>query len=155
MSRFWRPETGFFLCLWLFLLVAGQSKLLRDPGTFWHTVCGEKMLTSGELIRTDPFTFTMAGQPWLPHQWLGECLMALLHRIDGFDTLLLTTATILAGLYTWLAHRLLRSGLHWSLTALLVVLVLAASASHFHARPHLATMVFLGVTFASLCDFEA
>src|SRR5947209_6338354 len=38
---------------------------------------------------------------------------------------------------------------------LLVAVVVAASASHFHARPHLATIVFLGLTLAYLCDFEA
>lgn len=158
LRRFWRPATGFFLVLWLFLLLVGQTRLLRDPGTFWHTVLGEKMLTTGQLVRGDPFSFTFNDaqqHPWIPHQWLGECLMAVLHRIDGLDTLLLATATILAGLYAWLAHRLVRAGLHWAIAAVIVILVLAASSSHFHARPHLATIVFLGTTFAFLCDFEA
>lgn len=157
LSRFWRPETGIFLCLWLYLLAAGQTKLLRDPGTFWHTVLGQKMLTTGQLVRGDPFCFAEGRdkENWIPHQWLGECLMALLHRIDGLDTLVLATATILAAVYAWLAHRLIRHGLHWSLAALLVFVVVGASASHFHARPHLATIAFLGLTFARLCDFEA
>jgi hypothetical protein len=157
LSRFWRPETGIFLCLWLYLLLAGQTRLLRDPGTFWHTVLGEKMLSSGQLVHGDPFCFTdpPGKAEWIPHQWLGECLMALLHRIDGLDSLVLATATILASLYTWLAHRLIRSGLHWSLAGLVIVFVVAASASHFHARTHLATIAFLGISFAWLCDFEA
>jgi hypothetical protein len=157
LRRFWRPETGFFLAIWLFLLLVGQTRLLRDPGTFWHTVAGEKMLTEKQLIRGDPFGFTAqdADHPWIPHQWFGECLMALLHRIDGLDTLLLAAATILAGLYAWLARRLVRAGLHWVVAAVIVVGVLSASSSHFHARPHLATIVFLGTTFAFLIDFEA
>jgi len=155
LRRFWRPETGIFLLLWLYLLLAGQSRLLRDPGTLWHTVVGEKMLSSGQLVREDPFSFTFGGKPWIPHQWLAEILMALLHRFDGLDTLLLATATILAATYTWLAHRLIRAGLHWSLTGLVVVLVVAASASHMHARPHIATIAFLGITYAWLIDYEA
>src|SRR5262249_53917860 len=157
LFRFWRPETGIFLCLWLYLLLAGQTRLLRDPGTFWHTILGEKMLSSGQLIHGDPFCFTdpPTKATWIPHQWLRERLIALLPRIAGLDSLVLATATILAFLYTWLAHRLIRSGLHWSLAGLLVVFVVAASASHFHARPHLATIVFFGVTFAWLSDFEA
>jgi hypothetical protein len=158
LRRFARPETGFFFALWVYLLLVGQSRLLRDPGTFWHTRLGEIMLSSGHLVHGDPFGFTFndpTAHPWIPHQWLGECLMALLHRIDGLDTLLLTTATILAALYTWLAYRLLRAGLHWAVAAVVVVLVVGASASHFHARSHLATIVFLGTTMAFLCDYEA
>ena len=104
---------------------------------------------------TDSFSFTCYGHPWIPHQWLGECLMAILDRIGGLDTLLLATATVLACLYTWLAHRLLRSGLHWLPTVLVTMLTVAASANHLHVRPHISTIVFSGLTFGWLCDFEA
>jgi hypothetical protein len=154
-QKYWRTETGFFLAIWSVLMVGGRSRFFQDPGTFWHTVVGGQMLDTKQLIYRDTFSFTFAGQPWSPHQWLGECLMALLHRVDGLDTLLLATVTILAGLYTWLAGRLLRSGLHWSLAAVVVGLTVAASSSHFHIRPHLATIVFMGCTFGYLCDFEA
>lgn len=155
MKKFFRPETCLFLCLWSFLMIGGRSKFFQDPGTFWHTVVGRQMLATGGLIYRDSFSFTFAGQRWSPHQWLGECLMALLHQADELDTLLLATVTILASLYTWLALRLVRQGLHWSLAALLVGLVIAASSSHFHVRPHIGTIVFMGLTYSFLCDFEA
>ncbi|HEV3261104.1 MAG TPA: hypothetical protein VG013_29905 [Gemmataceae bacterium] len=155
LKRYWRPETGIFLGLWLGLMVAGRSGLFHDPGTFWHTVVGERLLSSRRLIYTDSFSFTFAGRPWIPHQWLGECLMALVHRLDGLDSLLLASVTVLAALYTWAAHRMIRSGLHWSLAAVLVGVTVAASSSHFHVRPHLGTIVFMGCTIAFLCDFEA
>jgi hypothetical protein len=154
LKRFWRPETGIYLLIWLGLLVGGRSRLFRDPGTFWHTRAGELMLTTGHLLHEDPFSYTFAHERWIPFQWLGECVMALVHRLDGLDSLLLATVTLLAGLYTWVAHRLLRSGLHWSLTLVAILLVLAASASHFHVRPHLITIVLLGWTVARLVDFE-
>jgi hypothetical protein len=155
LRHWWRAETGIFLGLWLLLLAGGQSKFLQDPGTFWHTVVGEKMLTTHQLIYQDTYSFTFAGREWSPHQWLGECLMALLHRVDGLDTLLLATVTILAALYTWVAHRLMQAGLHWSLAAVGVGLTIAASSSHFHIRSHIATIVGMAVTFAYLIDFEA
>ena len=155
LKRLWRPETGLFLAVWLVLLAGGRSRFLRDPGTFWHTVVGERILTSGEFIDRDPFSYTFAGTPWVPYQWLGEVGMAGLHRFGKLDALLLATVTILAGLFAWLGTRLMRAGLHWSLAASLVALALAASASHFHVRPHVLTLVFLGITFAALCDCEA
>lgn len=152
--RLIRPETVLFIVLWLGFLLGGQSRLFRDPGTFWHMVVGDRICTTGEMIWTDPFTFTFHNQPWIAHQWLGECLMALAHRLGGLDTLLWLSATCLAALYTWIGVRLMRTGLHWSLTATLLGLALAASASHFHVRPHLATIVLLALTFAKLCDLE-
>jgi hypothetical protein len=81
--------------------------------------------------------------------------MAVVHRFGQLDGLLLVTATLVAGLYTWAAVRLIRAGLHWLLALLIMALGLAASTFHLHPRPHLATLVLLGWMFAWLCDFEA
>lgn len=157
-DRCWRPETGIFLAIWLALMVGGRSRLFRDPGTFWHTKVGQQLLESRQFIDHDPFSFTaeqlFPGGSWVPQQWLGECLMALIHRVQGWDSLLLATVTLLAALYTWVAHRLIRAGLHWALAASLTALAVAAGASHFHARPHLTTLVFFALTCAFLNDFE-
>lgn len=155
MQRFWRPETGIFLGFWLAMMTVGQSRLFRDPGTFWHTHMGEQMLASGQLIHSDTFSFTFGGTPWIPHQWLGECLMAILHRLGGLDALLLAIITVLAATYTWMASRMIRAGLHWTATVFLMILVVGASSHHFHVRPHIATIAFVGLTYAFLCDFEA
>jgi hypothetical protein len=155
LKRFWRAETGIFLGIWLFLMVGGRSQMFRDPGTFWHTIVGRRILSCRCFIDTDPFSFTFGGRPWVPYEWLGECLMAVLDGFGGLDTLLLATATVLACLYTWLAHRLLRSGLHWLPATFLVMLTVAASANHLHVRPHIGTIVFFGLTYGWLCDFES
>ena len=44
VRRFWRAETGFYIGIWLFFTVMGRSRLFRDPGTFWHTVAGRRIL---------------------------------------------------------------------------------------------------------------
>src|SRR3989442_1130367 len=125
LRKFWRPETCIFLVVWLVLMVSGRSRFFHDPGTFWHTVVGDQILSSGRVMDTDPFSFTFAGQPWVAYEWLGECVMSLVHRLDGFDSLLLATVTLLAGLYTWAAHRLIRSCLHCLLAGMLIALTIA------------------------------
>src|SRR5216683_1662865 len=112
LQAFWCPETGIFLAIWLVLMVGGRTRLFRDPGTFWHTVVGERILSTGEFLDHDPFSYTFGGQPWTPYEWLGECAMALIHRVDGFDSLLLAATVGIAALFTWAGHRLLRVGLH-------------------------------------------
>src|SRR5262249_55512367 len=61
----------------------------------------------------------------------------------------------IAGLFTWIAHRLLRRGVHPQVAVLLAMLGLLASAYHLHPRPHLATIILVGWTFARLLDFDA
>lgn len=154
LKQYWNIQTAFFICLWFWLLIAAEKKLFRDPGIFWHVVVGENILATGQFPHTDSFSFTAAGKPWIARQWLGECAMALLHRMSGFDGLLLGTVTLLACFYTWLANRFLRAGVPGWLAILLAVLAMKTSYYHLHPRPALLTNVFLGWTFARLCDFE-
>ena len=145
-----------FLVLWVCLLLAGRSAMLRDPGSFWHVAAGQRMLAAGQVLRDDPFSFTRGGQPWVADQWLAECGMAAVHAVAGWDGLLLLTAALLAAIYAWIAARLLQSGLHWLPTGLLLALILLVGSPQFHVRPLVLTRSgCLAVTFAWLVDVEA
>ncbi len=144
-----------FLLIWLALLWAGREKMLRDPGTFWHTVVGQKIIQSGKLIHIDPFSFSQEGQTWIAQQWLGECVMAVVHACAGLDGLLLLSATLLAALFAGLARRLVRSGLPWPAVAILLLLAIAASSHHFLVRPHLATIALMALCYGILCDVDS
>jgi hypothetical protein len=146
------PGPVLFLFFWLGML-AGSSRFLRDPGQFWHTRTGEILLTEGFFNR-DRFTFTFADEKWIPHQWLGEVIMARLYRVGRFDTLLVVTVGILAALYSWLGSKFIRTGLHPIFVIVLILLALAAASTHFHVRPHLFTMVGMAVTMHTLIEFE-
>src|SRR4051794_32482381 len=126
MRNYWRAETRPFLRILLALMVGGGGRLFRAPGTFWHTVMGQRMVASRHLIDADPFSFTFGGRPWVPYEWLAEIAMALVHALGGLDGLLLATVTVLAGLYTWAAHRLIVGGLHWLPATLILVLMISA-----------------------------
>ncbi|MFI5331794.1 MAG: hypothetical protein ACHQ2F_12300 [Desulfobaccales bacterium] len=155
MKKFFRPESVVFLAIWVLLILFGRVNLFRDPGTFWHTVVGRQILASHHFPTVDIYSFTFHGLPWTAHEWLPECLMGLVYGGFGFDGLLCLTAAALAGFYAWVFSRLWRSGLGLPLASLLLALVLAASAHHFHVRPHILSIIFLGLTFAWLGDFEA
>ncbi len=148
------PVPPLFLGIWLLLMIGGREKFLRDPGMFWHTTVGDKLLAEG-YFTGDPFSFTRPGARWVPHQWLGEVGMSLAHRIAGFDTYLLLASSLLAALFTWLATRLLRTGLHPAPAVLVVLAALATGALQFHVRPLLLTFVLTAVVAAALCSFEA
>jgi hypothetical protein len=144
-----------FLLIWLSLLCTGRSAMLQDPGSFWHVVAGDRMLATRGVPREDPYSFTFTGRPWVADQWLAECCMAAVHRVAGWDGLLLLTASLLTALYTWLGIRLLRSGLHLLPAGLLLALALRAGSIQFHVRPLVVSIGLLAVTFAWLVDIEA
>lgn len=143
-----------FVAFWLGLSLASADRFLRDPGTFWHVATGEKIL-HGDFVNTDPYTFTHAGEWWIPYQWLGEVVMAVAHRVSGFDAVLSLAVVTVAGLYAWLTTRMLRTGLHPVFGVGFVLLALAAAASHFHARPLLFSTVSMAVTMFAICQYDA
>ena len=96
-------------------MLAGRSAMFRDPGTFWHVVVGENIISTRQVPREDLYSFTFHGQPWISDYWLAEIAMATIHRMAGWDGLLTVTAAILAGIYSFIAIRLSRAGIHWLL----------------------------------------
>ncbi len=154
MSRWWRAEVGIFLVLWGLLLVSLRTHPFSDPGALWHIKVGESILAHQDFMRTDPFTYTFAGQAWLPQQWLAECGMAILHDVGGLDLMHLAMVTGLAVCFAWISRRLLEAGLGVPLAVGITCMGMYVAAYHFFMRPHLWTMVFLAWTVGCLVDFE-
>jgi hypothetical protein len=155
LRRLWSAEAGFFLAVWLGLMLVGRSTLLRDPGTFWHVVLGRQILTTGQFPRTDAFSFTFSGRPSIADQWLAEVVMAAIHRAAEWDGLLLATSALLAAAYAWIGGRLVRSGLHVVPAVLVLAVVLMTSSHNFHARPLVVTILFQAWVVGLLVDVEA
>ena len=57
---------------------------MRAIDLAYHVGSGETMLTTGGLLRTDPYTFTHAGEPWINQQWGAQLVLAAGHRIAGW-----------------------------------------------------------------------
>jgi hypothetical protein len=64
---------------------------------------GNIMLDTHRVLRTDLFTFTESGRPWLNQQWGGEILLALLFRAGGWAVIDLARAVIVATSF-WLLY---------------------------------------------------
>lgn len=80
------------------LLGVTVAKGLQDADSFWHLVAGHVIVESGEVPSTDPFSFTHAGQPWTPHEWLSEVLMYALDAAVGVTGSLVAFGVIVAAI---------------------------------------------------------
>ncbi len=90
------------------LLALGQrTMLLNDPDTYMHIAAGRWMLANGGLPIHDPFSHSMAGAPWLPHEWLAEIVFAVTYDRAGWAGLVLVTVLPFAWAMAWLTRRVL------------------------------------------------
>ncbi len=142
-----------FLFYWFLFLIVFRSQPFSDPGALWHIRVGDVIFERG-FPHTDPFTWSYAGQRWIPQQWGAECIMSLLHRIGGFDALLAAMGALMAGMATWLTKRFMEGGLHWMPAVALVSLGMAVAGFHFYLRPHMATIVLMAVVMAWIVDVD-
>jgi hypothetical protein len=127
-------------CLFLF---QGYQKLFRDSDAGWHIRTGEAILSTGVLPRTDPYSFTRAGQPWFAWEWMADVAAGAVHRAAGLSGVaLFYAAAIAAGVWLWFR-------LHWALqgdfllACAMASLLLSTCNLHWLARPHVLSWLFL------------
>jgi len=88
-----------FYSLFLF---GGYRAFFHDSDAGWHIRAGEQILRTGELPRTDPFSFTAAAKPWFAWEWLADAAVGAIHRYSGLAGVALFYATVLAaGVWLW------------------------------------------------------
>jgi hypothetical protein len=142
----WLPTFGFFLFLgielWMF---AKPARIFEDPSVGRHLRTAEYIVETGRVPRTDPLSFTSAGQPWIDFEWAFEATLGELYRAGGLPLVCafcyaLFGATVL-GVYRTLLH----SGFSLSVVLLYTGVAFLTLQLHFSARPVLFTYLFLAL----------
>ena len=64
------------------------SFVTADPDLWGHIKFGEDIWRAKGLVRTDPYSFTAYGQPWINHEWLAELIFFATYRYLGDSGLL-------------------------------------------------------------------
>lgn len=134
------------LTAWLFLTSAeGYRALLADGDTGWHIRTGDYILATGQVPRTDLFSFSKPGQAWFAWEWGSDVLYSLIHKQWGLRGIvwfgglqIVLFATILFRYAMWR-----RANALW--TVAVGMLAVGASSVHYLARPHLFTLLFMPV----------
>ena len=131
---------AFVVCV-VCIAVFQFSENTADPDLWGHVLYGEHLLQTGNLMRTDPYSWTAFGHPWINHEILAEAAMALAFRALGGTGLLFLKMAV--GLVTFFlalsiaAHRQDEKTklTAWALGALAVVEI----SFGFAARPQIFT----------------
>ncbi|MFP5377842.1 MAG: hypothetical protein ACLGIO_13825 [Acidimicrobiia bacterium] len=116
---------------------------LGDNSALTHLATGRLILSDG-IPRSDPFSFTAAGEPWTVYSWLASTLMALAERAGGGNAIQLGRAGLTCGLAV-LAWVLSRPAGVLAGRILAVAPVLVVGTSAWTERPLLFSLVIMAV----------
>lgn len=119
---------------------------LGDNSLFIHLRTGLDLVRTGHVPRTDPYSFTARGDPWVVQSWLASLLYGLAERLGGFPAVRLLHG-LLYGLLAWLLARLARTGSSLR-TALGAALVIGAGIVYWSPRPLAFGLVAFALTVA-------
>jgi len=141
------------IALVVFAAALWPTAVLNDSDTWWHLSAGDWILAHHAVPHTDPFSWSVAGQPWIAHEWLSELIMSRAYALAGWPGLMLLTATA-AALSVFLLAR--ETGRHMTGLAL-GLLVLGGAAlfgPHLLARPHMLVAPVMVVWLAGLARHD-
>lgn len=118
---------------------------MRAIDLAYHVRLGELSLSTGEVVRTDPFTFTRGGLGWLNQQWAAQVVYGLAHRLLGWAGVAITHAAAIGSGFWFLYRSCLRAGALPRASALLTLAGFLVGGASLAARPQsLAIPLFTG-----------
>lgn len=69
---------------WVALVIDAWNPI-GDNSFLWHVRAGSLQAQAGEVLTSDPFSFTLLGEPWLTQSWLVELLYAWGEGFSGLE----------------------------------------------------------------------
>ena len=83
-------------------------KIIHEPDVWWQIRTGQWIIENKIVPKTDVFSFTFSGEPWINVKWIAEVLMAFVADSFGVEWIILLqvfcTLTILLFCYKLTVH---------------------------------------------------
>ena len=84
-----------FVAILFIALFVLATREIADPDFWWHLSTGKYILETRSVPRVDVFSGTVAGQPWVAHEWLSEVFIYAIFTLGSFPALILTFSAII------------------------------------------------------------
>ncbi len=111
---------------------------------------GQLMIDTGAVVRTDSFTFSVFGQPWLNQQWLAQIVLAAVHGVAGWAGLALLRSLLVGVVVAGILAGCRLVGLGPRASAVLALLAFVVAAPAMGLRPQLFGMACFAIVLALL-----
>jgi tetratricopeptide (TPR) repeat protein len=136
------------------MALAFACTTIADPRALVHVATGKYIASHGYLPpRTDVFSATAEGRPWVNLGWLFDLAAAGLHAVGGMTALTVLKAAAAVGLAV-LLFACRRTGVSSWWASFVVVLTAVAAMPQLDASPELVTLLGLGITLWLLTRYR-
>ena len=136
-----------YIFLYLFLFA---SRPINDADFWFHLKTGQYMFSTHSIPRTELFSFTYRGVPWVAHGWLSGVFFYAVWETVGPKLLILIFA-LLAALAFWIAFK--RANSHPLFAALAVLIGIWTAMPNLGVRPRVFSILFVSIFLAVLDRF--
>ncbi|HEX7167534.1 MAG TPA: hypothetical protein VF230_11195 [Acidimicrobiales bacterium] len=107
---------------------------IGDNSTFVHLRTGLGIAAGHGIPRSDPYSFTAFGEPWVVQSWLASAAYGVLHRMAGYEAVVVLHGVLYAGL-AWGIATLARAGGQAWRTCLAASLAVGVGVTQWSPRP--------------------
>lgn len=123
------------------------SRQISDPDFWFHLKTGQYILSTGMIPRTEMFSFTHYGVPWLAHGWLAGTIFYAVYSRLGFNALIFIFAILVAVAF-WIVFK--RSRSHPFISAFATLLGVWTVLPNIGVRPRVFTILLSSIYLAVL-----
>ena len=148
----WLADAG-LIALFLALTFLLGVFPLKDADIYWHLRTGDLIRQTGQVPRTDIFTFTREGVPWIDLHWIFQVAVSWLYERGGVVALNLAkcAVTCVAVLLLVTARRR-----DWPVWVMLLAWLpaLLVLGGRMYVRPETLTLLYLSIFLAVLTRWD-
>jgi hypothetical protein len=147
----WLTTERLLICILFIAIFVMAVRVPLDSDAWWHLKSGQLMVEQGRILRTDPFSYTRSGQPWIDHGWLAQIGIYLLYRAGGFPGLALGLAALVTLTFA-LVYRQSQGSPY--LRAFTILLAAITSSSIWAVRPQIVSFFLAAVLYFLLDRYK-
>ncbi|MFQ5451728.1 MAG: hypothetical protein ACE5E9_13955 [Nitrospinaceae bacterium] len=129
------------------------SLITADSDLWGHIKFGEAAWSEKAPLKTDPYSYTAPGAPWVNHEWLTEVLFYLIYKVLGSGGLLGFKLLIGLSIVALLTRLAVEKENNIFIYFLIFVLLIPVLAPGFMARPQLMSFLFMTLLVVLLHKF--
>jgi tetratricopeptide (TPR) repeat protein len=130
------------LFLYLFVLV---HKAVFDLDIWLHIKTGEWILQHKAVPKSDIFSFTIQGKPWIDHSWLFQIIVHLVYGKWADEGLILLETLIACLAFSFLFFSFYHRFKDFFILAIAVFFAIKACSVRYNIRPDLFSLLFFSV----------
>ena len=129
--------------LFIILFVLAHRSIF-DLDLWLHIKTGEWILEQRTVPKTDIFSFTIQGKPWVDHSWLFQVITYLSYNKFGFEGLIFLESLVICIAFLFLLFSIYKAE-NFYITVLIFFLAIIASQVRYNIRPDIFSVLFLSI----------